>query len=104
MKNPIFLRHEAKNAKSIQGLSIAREKTVRYHGQVEDMLRFITDTQLMDKKMWERFVSPFRTREDDLTTGGWRCEYWGKMMRGAVYVYSITGDQKLYKVSFYSSA
>ena len=98
MKNPIFLRHEDKNAKSIQGLSIDREKNVHYHGQVEDMLRFITDTQLMDKKMWERFVSPFRTHEDDLTTGGWRCEYWGKMMRGAVYVYSITGDLKLYKV------
>ncbi len=98
MKNPIFLRHEAADAARISSLSCDRTKKVRYHGQVEEMLRFITDTQLMDKKMWERFVSPFRTREDDLTTGGWRCEYWGKMMRGAVYVYSITGDPKLYRV------
>ncbi len=98
MNNPIFLRHEAENANHISTLKADREKTVRYHGQVENVLRFITDTQLMDEEMWERFVSPFRTREDDRTSGGWRCEYWGKMMRGAVYVYSMTGDQKLYKV------
>ena len=97
MKNPIFLRHEAPDAQKLS-VSFDREKTVRYHGQVEEMLRFLTDTTLMDKKMWERFVSPFRTREDDLTSGGWRCEYWGKMMRGAVYVYTMTGDSKLYKV------
>ena len=98
MKNPIFLRHEAANAKCLPTVAFDRDKTVHYHGQVEQMLRFITETQLMDKKMWERFVSPFRTHEDDLTVGGWRCEYWGKMMRGAVYVYSITQDLKLYRV------
>lgn len=98
MKNPIFLRHEAPDAQKLEGLCIDRQKAVHYHGQVEEMLRFLTDTTLTDKKMWDRFVSPFRTREDDETVGGWRCEYWGKMMRGAVYVYSITGDLKLYRV------
>ena len=38
-------------------------------------------------------------REDaDGADAGCRGEYWGKMMRGASFVYSYTGNEKLYDI------
>ena len=53
--------------------------------------------QLLNKSLWNSFVNVFKTKEDseDLR---WRCEYWGKMMRGACLCYQYSGDKELYKV------
>lgn len=67
-----------------------------FSGIVDWMYKFTTEKQLMDAKLWARFVEQFRSKGD--INGGWRGEYWGKMMRGAAWVYSYTRDEKLYKV------
>lgn len=58
-------------------------------------LTFITETQLLDASLWERFVRVFKTKAD-ADDRGWRGEYWGKMMRGACLVYRCTEDTRLY--------
>ena len=56
----------------------------------------LTDIQLMDTKVWRLFVDLFRHPGVDDANSGWRCEYWGKMMRGACFTYRVTGDEALY--------
>ncbi len=58
----------------------------------------LTDIQLMDTKVWRLFVEQFRHPGVDDADSGWRCEYWGKMMRGACFTYRVTGDEALYAV------
>lgn len=72
------------------------ENQLQFHGFVDEYIRYIEDFQLMDEKLWARFVKQFgdHTDEDDL----WRGEFWGKMMRGACFTYSYTKNPKLYQI------
>ena len=70
------------------------ENTYKYIGFVDDAFKYIEDFQLLDPALWERFVNQFKADSD--FDAGWRGEYWGKMMRGASFVYSYTKNQKLY--------
>ena len=69
----------------------------RMGGVLDKMLSFIEENQIYDKELWERFVEIFTFPADDKDLG-WRCEYWGKMMRGAASVYAYTHDEALYAV------
>ena len=59
--------------------------------------RFVEKKQLMDEEYWRLFVEQFRSYLDDEDLG-WRCEYFGKMMRGASVTYSYTNNEELYRV------
>ena len=59
--------------------------------------RFVEKMQLMDEEYWRLFVEQFRSNVDDEDLG-WRCEYFGKMMRGASVTYSYTNNEELYRV------
>ena len=70
--------------------------TAAFEGITAETMRFVQREQLMDPGQWARFVRQFRTQAD--ADGGWRGEYWGKMMRGAAFVYAYTKDPALYAV------
>ncbi len=65
-----------------------------YDNFLHDVFTFVEDFQLLNDELWERFVCQF-THDADYDAG-WRGEYWGKMMRGACFVYSYTRNKKLY--------
>ena len=68
---------------------------------LKDAFDFAINKQLMDPAIWTKFVAQFQpgVDEDRVKGGGaWRCDYWGKMMRGAAWVYASTRDQALYDV------
>lgn len=70
--------------------------TYDYNGVINKTMHFVEDFQLLDPVHWSRFVRQFQEEADnDL---GWRGEYWGKMMRGACFVYSYTKNPELYRV------
>ncbi|MBR5587124.1 MAG: glycoside hydrolase family 127 protein [Clostridia bacterium] len=71
-------------------------KNAKYSGFVQSAFEFVEKEQLLREDLWERFVQQFR--EDADYEGGWRGEYWGKMMRGACLVYQYTKNEKLYSV------
>ena len=71
--------------------------TYDINGVLGDVFEFTRDKQLMDPALWTKFVAQFQPGVDD-EDKGWRCEYWGKMMRGAALVYGCTKDQALYDV------
>ena len=68
----------------------------KYEGAIEKALSFVMKNQLLNQSLWKSFTNVYKTKEDsdDLR---WRCEYWGKMMRGACLCYQYSGDKKLYE-------
>lgn len=73
------------------------ENTYQYQGAVDKAIRFVEEFQLLDASLWTRFVDQFRMEDADAKDGGWRGEYWGKMMRGACLTYSYTKNEHLYE-------
>lgn len=68
---------------------------MRYHGFMDQAFDYIEKFQLLNPDLWKRFVQQFK--EDADFEGGWRGEYWGKMMRGACFVFSYTQNSRLYE-------
>lgn len=68
----------------------------RYSGPLKEALQFIQSHQLLDAALWARFAEQF-TRPSDDHDLGWRCEYWGKLMRGGAMVWACTQDEELYR-------
>ena len=64
-------------------------------GQLKEALQFIKDHQLYDASLFAKFVSQFRAPSDDADLG-WRCEDWGKMMRGGAMICKYDNDDRLY--------
>lgn len=71
-------------------------KISNYNGIIDKSINFIEEFQLLRTDLWCRFVQQFK--EDADYEGGWRGEYWGKMMRGACFVYQYSQNPELYKV------
>ena len=71
-------------------------KNVKYVGFMDSAFAFVQEHQLLDPKLWARFVNQFR--EDSDSDGGWRGEFWGKMMRGAALVYEYTQNKELLNI------
>ena len=69
--------------------------TFTYGAPMDGVFRFVTNNQLKNATLWQRFTDQFRLHSDE--GKGWRGEYWGKMMRGACLVYSGTQDPELYE-------
>ncbi|MBR5546913.1 MAG: glycoside hydrolase family 127 protein [Clostridia bacterium] len=69
-----------------------------FEGVLKNAIRLIEKKQLMDRDLWKLFVEQFRKGNADDHNRGWRCEYWGKMMRGACMVYQCAPSDELYAV------
>ncbi len=67
---------------------------VRWNGPIGEALRWVTQVQLNDELLWQRLEAPFGTGWDN--GGSWCGEFWGKLMRGACFVYAATGNEELY--------
>lgn len=73
------------------------EAECAYSGIVDEHAGFIENFDLKDKSIWKRFVEQYKMRSDT-DDFGWRGEYWGKMMRGASFLYAYTKTPELYDV------
>lgn len=67
-----------------------------YTGEYDRAARFVEEHQVMNPALWTTFVEQFRVQLD-AEDGGWRGEYYGKMMRGACWIYKYTKNKKLYR-------
>ena len=85
-----------KNTFSYLGIAEAK-----YIGAPHDYVLLTEKHQLLNKNTWDKFVEAFTENSDDHDIG-WRCEYWGKMMRGACLTYRYHGDSQLYSVLEYA--
>ncbi len=77
-------------------LFVDYSNAAKYSGFMDAAFAFVENSQLLRPELWDRFVQQFREEAD--TDNGWRGEYWGKMMRGACFVYSYTKNEELYRI------
>ena len=71
--------------------------SAKWEGVMDWVNRRIAGQDILNPQLWKTFVDQFR----NLVDGGnnlWRCEFWGKMMRGACMTYQYTCDKELYRV------
>ncbi|MBO5945907.1 MAG: glycoside hydrolase family 127 protein [Clostridia bacterium] len=96
------------NEKSINAMYAPRIKTdalfelapgsFRYDGVYDSVAKFVERHQSKNSKLWRTFVNQFRNPVDFGSGGGWSGEFWGKMMRGACWIYKYTTDEELYTI------
>lgn len=77
-------------------IDLEKETNCRFDGVFREALDFIMESQLMRADLWKKFVEMYRLQPD--AKHGWRGEYWGKMMRGACWVYGYSHDEALYRL------
>ena len=77
-------------------LRLDRTAECRFEGDFAGAVEFIMQHQLMKPELWKKFVQIFRVQPD--AGGYWRGEYWGKMMRGAAWIYRYTRNEELYRM------
>ena len=77
-------------------LDFVSGNNAHFTGVFDSAVRYILENQLLDRELWARFVRQYTYAAD--RDGGWKCEYWGKMMRGACFICSYTMDAELYAV------
>ncbi len=70
---------------------------VRFDGLFADAEDFLDKHQIKKAELWKKFVEQFREHSDS-EDARWRCEYWGKMMRGAVMMLEYSQDSELYAI------
>ena len=68
-----------------------------YTGEYDRAVRFVAEHQSKNTILWRTFVEQYKN-PTDASDGGWRGEFWGKMMRGATWVYKYTLDSELYTI------
>lgn len=81
----------------IRELYEANTAKYKYDNFIDEVYSMILDSQLMKTELWQRFVNQFLEHSDS-ADAGWRGEFWGKMMRGAAFVYSYNKSEELYLV------
>lgn len=84
-------------------LSYLNPGSVKFDNYIKNRINFTLTHQLLDADLWSKFVDVYRTKSDDGNLG-WRCEYWGKMMRGACLIYHLCPSEKLYKILYDTTA
>lgn len=77
-------------------LHMQTQDVYQFNGIIDKSVKFIEEFQLLRVDLWKRFVQQFK--EDADFEGGWRGEYWGKMMRGACFVYRYSQNPELYQI------
>lgn len=68
-----------------------------YDGLIKKAVDFVISHQLKNQLLWDSFVEQFVFQDDSLNER-WRGEYFGKMMRGACFIYKVSKDKKLYDI------
>lgn len=96
----MIYRENDANAPRLQtdSLFFDPDRRYAYTTEADRLTRLVERTQLLDTSLWRLFVDQFRRTPDSDGGGdwlGWRCEFFGKLMRGGCFVYTYTKNETL---------
>ncbi len=86
----------ARSRTNYDTMFVDQNNTFELSSFLKEKFDFVEEKQLLRAELWSRFVEQFRSHTD--ADGGWRGEFFGKMMRGGCFVYSCTKNSELYSV------
>ena len=67
-----------------------------FSGRIDNDIKFVSDSMLKKEYWWRAFEEVFSLHQDN--DGGYRAEFWGKTLRGAVDTYLYRADDELYAI------
>ncbi len=67
-----------------------------YDNMIDEAIEYVSEKQLKREFWWRDLEYTFFNHTDD--DGGYRAEFWGKTLRGAVYTYQYNHDEELYDI------
>lgn len=73
-------------------VGMGEQEMVKLHGPLGSMLDNVVKNRLV-KIDYGQLTTPFRLRNE--MDNKWRCEFWGKVVRSAVYAWKSTQDPEL---------
>lgn len=76
-------------------IRLPKSGEVKIKGYPGKMIEYTVNNQFSDDSLWKLTVNQFRLKPDG-EDGGWRGEFWGKLMRAASLTYRVTNNAKLY--------
>lgn len=85
--------HDTEETKLTQ-IDLLPDGANSYLGKLDDDIAFVEEEFLLKDYWWEQLEAVFSDYRDN--DGGYRSEFWGKMVRGACYSYQYTGNQAVY--------
>lgn len=62
----------------------------------DQAVSFLIEKHFLLPDLWAKFVDQYRIRQE--SDGGWRGEFWEKMMRGGVLLYQYRKDERFFAV------
>ena len=92
-----YVKEQAQSEKPSYVYSELKNGVYEYSGLWEKVTDTVVNRQLKDRQLWADFVNQFRSNVDG-EGGGWRGEFWGKLMMGACLTYDQTKDEELYSI------
>lgn len=96
--NAVPPEHHIKKKERREKMPVAHfVKDIRITGVMDEKVRFVLERQMKCRPYWQKFTEVFSTHED-IADEGWRGEYFGKMLRGAAWIYRYDRDEELYSV------
>ena len=97
MEALIMVKNVISEISGLRKFSSDRSINMNSLGVFADSVRFIERNQISEVDLWKKFVEQYRVKPDG-EDGRWRCEYWGKMMRGACMILAYTKNDGFYRI------
>lgn len=82
--------------KSIVKYEVLSANACNFTGRIDNDIKFVSDNMLKKEYWWRAFEEVFSQHQDN--DGGYRAEFWGKTLRGAVQTYLYCADEDLYAI------
>lgn len=79
---------------SYNQVELLTDGSSKYIGKISEDIAFAEEEMILKDYWWEQMEAAFAEYRDN--DGGYRSEFWGKMMRGACYSYQYTGNEAVY--------
>ncbi|MDD7246501.1 MAG: glycoside hydrolase family 127 protein [Eubacteriales bacterium] len=76
--------------------SVLEQGSYDYAGLIDDDIEFVSKYQLKRDFWWRALEGVFSQHMDN--DGGYRAEFWGKLLRGGVDTYEYNQDEELYDI------
>lgn len=108
MSNSVTYTKQLPSESGVSGVAmeLIADALYDYSGFMSKIEYTVLTRQMKDPQLWADFVEQFRSNTDepsadmieDTNGGGWRGEFWGKLMMGATMFYEQTQDEELYAI------
>lgn len=92
--NKVSMNYKEFSNETLITYEVLESNSWAFEGMIDEAIKFVETYQLKRDFWWRALERIFVIHQDD--DGGYRAEFWGKLLRGGVLTYNYTQDEELY--------